>query len=114
LPREMSALRPGTAGTLSIGEFDDFANVNHTETYLCAGRIDGVGAMLVPAVGVIVADGALAILLNVSVYWLHVEGSPEMAAWVGTFTRLFQSFYVTRAFDTVSSHDIYFYPLAAD
>jgi hypothetical protein len=38
------------------------------------------------------ADGALAILLNVSVYWLHVEGSPEMAGWVGTFTRLFQSF----------------------
>jgi len=49
-------------------------------------------AVLIPAVGVMAADGALAILLNVSVYWLHVEGSPEMAGWVGTFTRLFQSF----------------------
>jgi len=38
------------------------------------------------------ADGALAFSLNVSVYWLKFSGNPEMAAWVGTFARLFQSF----------------------
>jgi hypothetical protein len=54
--------------------------------------MEGIRNMLVPALGVIMADGALAVLLNLSVYWLKLQGGVEMAAWVGTFVRLFQSF----------------------
>jgi hypothetical protein len=60
--------------------------------YLLRGKIRGSAQMLVPALGVVMADGALAVLLNLSVYWLKVAGNAEMAAWVGTFVRLFQSF----------------------
>lgn len=48
--------------------------------------------MAAPILGVVLADGALGSLLNLSVYWLNAAGSAEMAAWVGTFLRLFQSF----------------------
>jgi hypothetical protein len=60
--------------------------------YLLRGRIEGVSAMLLPAVGVMLADGSLGLLLNLSVYWLTLAGQAPMSAWLGTFTRLFQSF----------------------
>ena len=60
--------------------------------FLIAGRVTGLRAMLLPAVGVMLADGALGFSLNLSVYWLKFSGNTEMAAWVGTFARLFQSF----------------------
>jgi hypothetical protein len=60
--------------------------------YLRGGKVTGVRQMMAPTLGVILADGALGSLLNLSVYWLNAAGSPEMAAWVGTFLRLFQSF----------------------
>lgn len=60
--------------------------------YLFSGRLEGMGKMLLPTLGVVMADGALAILLNLTVYWLNLVGSKDMAAWVGTFSRLFQSF----------------------
>jgi len=60
--------------------------------YLTRGKIVGVRQMVAPALGVVMADGALGALLNLSVYWLKAAGSAEMAAWVGTFLRLFQSF----------------------
>jgi hypothetical protein len=60
--------------------------------YLLKGKIEGTSQMIAPALGVVMADGALAVLLNLSVYWLKLAGSAEMAAWVGTFVRLFQSF----------------------
>jgi hypothetical protein len=60
--------------------------------YLLRGRVVGVRQMMAPTLGVILADGALGSLLNLSVYWLKAAGSAEMAAWVGTFLRLFQSF----------------------
>jgi hypothetical protein len=60
--------------------------------YLRGGKVTGVRQMVAPTLGVVLADGALGSLLNLSVYWLNAAGSPEMAAWVGTFLRLFQSF----------------------
>ena len=60
--------------------------------YLAMGKVGEIRAMIVPALGVVMADGALGLLLNISVYWLREAGNPEMAAWVGTFLRLFQSF----------------------
>ena len=60
--------------------------------YLLKGRHNVAKGMLIPALGVIMADGALAVLLNLSVYWLKASGNAEMAAWAGTFVRLFQSF----------------------
>ena len=60
--------------------------------YLLRGRIEGVSAMLLPAVGVMMADGSLGLLLNLSVYWLTLAGQSPMSAWLGTFTRLFSSF----------------------
>ncbi len=60
--------------------------------YLMRGKIIGVRRMAAPALGVVMADGALGALLNLSVYWMKAAGSAEMAAWVGTFLRLFQSF----------------------
>jgi hypothetical protein len=60
--------------------------------YLMRGRVVGVRQMMAPTLGVVLADGALGSLLNLSVYWLKAAGSAEMAAWVGTFLRLFQSF----------------------
>jgi len=60
--------------------------------YLTRGKMVGVRPMVAPALGVVMADGALGTLLNLSVYWLKAAGSAEMAAWVGTFLRLFQSF----------------------
>jgi O-antigen/teichoic acid export membrane protein len=60
--------------------------------YLFTGKLEGMRGMLMPALGVIMADGALAILLNLTVYWLDLVGAKDMAAWVGTFSRLFQSF----------------------
>jgi O-antigen/teichoic acid export membrane protein len=59
--------------------------------YLSSGKLAGMRRMLLPALGVVMADGALAILLNLTVYWLNVVGSKEMAAWLGTFSRLFQT-----------------------
>jgi hypothetical protein len=61
-------------------------------SYLYAGKIRGLRPMLFPAFGVMLADGALAFSLNLSVYWLNFSGNAAMAAWVGTFARLFQSF----------------------
>jgi hypothetical protein len=61
-------------------------------SYLYAGKIRGLRPMLFPAFGVMLADSALAFSLNLSVYWLTFSGNAEMAAWVGTFARLFQSF----------------------
>jgi hypothetical protein len=60
--------------------------------YLMRGKIVGARQMIAPALGVVMADGALGALLNLSVYWLKAAGSAQMAAWVGTFLRLFQSF----------------------
>ena len=60
--------------------------------YLSSGKLEGMGQMLLPTLGVVMADGALAILLNLTVYWLNVVGSKDMAAWLGTFSRLFQTF----------------------
>jgi hypothetical protein len=60
--------------------------------FLLSGRVEGVGRMMLPAVGVMMADGALAVLLNLSVYWLQYSHNVDMAAWFGTFVRLFQSF----------------------
>jgi hypothetical protein len=60
--------------------------------YLSSGKITGMSQMLLPTLGVVMADGSLAILLNLTVYWLNVAGSKDMAAWLGTFSRLFQSF----------------------
>jgi hypothetical protein len=60
--------------------------------FLSTGKIKGLRPMLLPAIGVMLADGALAFSLNLSVYWLKFSGNAEMAAWVGTFARLFQSF----------------------
>lgn len=60
--------------------------------YLRHGKVTRVRQMAAPVLGVVVADGALGSLLNLSVYWLNAAGSAEMAAWVGTFLRLFQSF----------------------
>jgi hypothetical protein len=60
--------------------------------YLRHGKVTGVRQIVAPILGVILADGALGSLLNLSVYWLNAAGSAEMAAWVGTFLRLFQSF----------------------
>jgi O-antigen/teichoic acid export membrane protein len=60
--------------------------------YLYRGKIKDLRTMLFPAFGVMLADGALSVSLNLSVYWLNLSGSAEMAAWVGTFARLFQSF----------------------
>lgn len=60
--------------------------------YLGRGKVTGVRQLVAPTLGVVLADGALGSLLNLSVYWLKAAGSAEMAAWVGTFLRLFQSF----------------------
>jgi hypothetical protein len=60
--------------------------------YLRGGKVTRVRQMVAPTLGVVLADGALGSLLNLSVYWLNAAGSAEMAAWVGTFLRLFQSF----------------------
>jgi hypothetical protein len=60
--------------------------------FLLAGTIKEIRQYLMPALGVMMADGALALLLNVSVYWLKVAHDEAMAAWLGTFVRLFQSF----------------------
>jgi hypothetical protein len=60
--------------------------------YLRDGKVTGARQMAAPILGVVLADGALGSLLNLSVYWLNAAGSAEMAAWVGTFLRLFQSF----------------------
>ena len=60
--------------------------------YLRSGKVTGVRQMVAPTLGVVLADGALGSLLNLSVYWLKAAGNAEMAAWVGTFLRLFQSF----------------------
>jgi hypothetical protein len=60
--------------------------------FLLTGKVEGVRIILIPAIGVMLADGALAMLLNVSVYWLQMMHYAAMAAWVGTFVRLFQSF----------------------
>jgi O-antigen/teichoic acid export membrane protein len=60
--------------------------------FLLSGKVEGVTSILVPAVGVMLADGALAVLLNLSVYWLQFSHHADMAAWFGTFVRLFQSF----------------------
>jgi hypothetical protein len=60
--------------------------------YLYQGRISGLRGMVAPAAGVTLADGALASALNLSVFWLSVQGASDMSAWVGTFSRLFQSF----------------------
>jgi hypothetical protein len=60
--------------------------------FLLSGKIQEIRHYLMPAFGVMMADGALALLLNVSVYWLKVAHDEAMAAWLGTFVRLFQSF----------------------
>jgi hypothetical protein len=60
--------------------------------YLLSGKISGMSRMITPAVGVVLADGALTALLNFSVYWLGRSGDTHHAAWVGTFARLFTSF----------------------
>jgi O-antigen/teichoic acid export membrane protein len=60
--------------------------------YLASGKLQGMQHMLLPTLGVVMADGSLAILLNLTVYWLNLVGSKDMAAWLGTFSRLFQSF----------------------
>jgi hypothetical protein len=60
--------------------------------FLLSGKVEGAWRMVLPAVGVMMADGALAVLLNLSVYWLNFAHHAEMAAWFGTFIRLFQSF----------------------
>ena len=60
--------------------------------YLLAGKVSGMSRMIMPAVGVILADGVLSALLNFSVYWLGHSGATHYAAWVGTFMRLFTSF----------------------
>jgi O-antigen/teichoic acid export membrane protein len=59
--------------------------------FLRAGRIVGLRGMAFPAVGVMLADGALLTVLNLSVWWLQYRGNAAMAAWVGTVVRLFQS-----------------------
>lgn len=64
----------------------------HQRPYLKAGHVSGLKAMLAPAAGVMLADGALAFALNLSVYYLSAADAAPMSAWVGTFTRLFQSF----------------------
>lgn len=46
----------------------------------------------IPALGVIMADGCLGLAFNWTVYWLDKSGNVEMAGWIGTFIRLFQSF----------------------
>jgi len=60
--------------------------------FLLRGRVDGLGLILLPAVGVMMADGALGLLLNLSVYFLQFSKHAAMAAWLGTFARLFGSF----------------------
>ncbi len=60
--------------------------------FLLSGKVAGIGGMLLPALGVMLADGALGLLMNLSVYWLNFSHHAEMAAWFGTFGRLFQSF----------------------
>lgn len=60
--------------------------------FLLGGSIAHTRGILLPAVGVVMADGALAMLLNLSVYWLQYTHHADMAAWFGTFVRLFQSF----------------------
>jgi len=60
--------------------------------YLMRGKAKNLRRMMVPALGVIAADGALTALLNLSVFWLGHAGDTEYAAWFGTFARLFQSF----------------------
>lgn len=60
--------------------------------YLMRGRISGISALLIPAIGVMVADGVMGVLLNLTVYFLELSRQPAMAAWLGTFARLFQSF----------------------
>jgi hypothetical protein len=60
--------------------------------YLLAGKVSGMSRMIMPAVGVVLADGVLSALLNFSVYWLGRSGATDYAAWVGTFMRLFTSF----------------------
>lgn len=60
--------------------------------YLLSGAPRHVRLIIAPAVGVMMADGAIAGLLNFSVYWLGRVGDPQFAAWYGTFLRLFQSF----------------------
>ncbi|WP_180982546.1 hypothetical protein [Methylocella silvestris] len=60
--------------------------------FLLRGKIEGLRPMVMPAIGVIMADGALGMLLSFSVYYLNLAGDPQMAAWVGTFSRLFSSF----------------------
>jgi hypothetical protein len=61
-------------------------------SFLLTGKIESVFRMVIPAIGVTLADGSLTLLLNLSVYWLKLAGHAEFAAWVGTFARLFQSF----------------------
>lgn len=60
--------------------------------YLLGGKVSGMSRMIMPAVGVVLADGVLSALLNFSVYWLGRSGATYYAAWVGTFMRLFTSF----------------------
>lgn len=60
--------------------------------YLLAGKVSGISRMIMPAVGVILADGVLSALMNFSVYWLGRSGATHYAGWVGTFMRLFTSF----------------------
>jgi hypothetical protein len=60
--------------------------------FLRKGRITGWRGMLAPALGVTLADGTVGAQLGLSVYWLSFVGETAMAAWAGTFMRLFQSF----------------------
>jgi len=60
--------------------------------FLIGGKIENAWRIVIPAIGVTVADGALTAILNFCVYWLKFAGDPEFAAWVGTLVRLFQSF----------------------
>ncbi len=81
--------------------------------YLMRGKIIGVRRMAAPALGVVMADGALGALLNLSVYWLKAAGSAEMAAWVGTFLRLFQSFLSPALLILFPAHDLHIDALGA-
>jgi O-antigen/teichoic acid export membrane protein len=60
--------------------------------FLLRGRLTAPGSIIGPALGVMMADGAMALLLNLSVYWLSYSHQEDLAAWFGTLVRLFQSF----------------------
>lgn len=60
--------------------------------FLISGQIVGARTMFIPTMAVILGDGAIAIISNGTIYWLQVSDQAAMAAWTGTFTRLFQSF----------------------